>query len=176
VKVVPEPAAALSVTVEFVVTSALQTLAPVPHVIPLPDTVPAPLTATLSLKVVERKFADTVLSVFIVIVQLVERPLHAPSQPRNVEPKDADAVSVTVLSCCSSPLQVEPPFPQLIAPAPAPPLTFPLPVTLTESRFVTAKVAVTLRAADMSTVHVSCVPEQSVPVAAPPVVPQPRNV
>ena len=108
------------------------------------------------------KLAVTALSAFIVIVHVVAIPVQlAPFQPMNVEPAAGVAVSVIDWSAGSVAVHGERPLPQLITPVPVPPVTLPFPATVTLSWCVSANVAVTLRALDIWTVHVLCVPLQS---------------
>jgi len=121
----------------------------------------------------QQRVTDAALTLFatsIVTVQVVFRPLHAPSQPMNVAFAAGVAVSVTSDPSSSFAVQVLPPTPHWIPP----PATVPGPVTVTDKEFLPAapgavlKVAVTLFAAFMVTEQVV-----AVPVQAPP---HPRNV
>ena len=77
------------------------------------------------------KVAVTLRSASIVTLHCAPEPEHCPVQPVNVKPSDGSAVKVTVApGGCSAvqiagPLQTRPP-----------PVTLPVPVTVTESVFV----------------------------------------
>ena len=135
VKVAPAPGVAVSVTVAFGVSFALHAPPPAVQLIPPPATVPLPLTATVSVVAPAlEKPAVTALSAFITIVQVVTTPVQlAPFQPTKVEPAAGVAVSVIDWSAGSGAEHCVLPLPQLITPAPVPPVTFPLPATVTLS-------------------------------------------
>ena len=164
--VAPAAGVAVSVTVAFTDGVVLQVVAPLPQLIPVPVTVPDPKTETVSRKpapptVPPAKVAVTLFDSFIRTVQVVPDPPQAPVQPVNVAPVAGEAISVTVAFRAKFAEQMTPPLPQLIAPAP--PLTLPLPSTVTVSFGSGAKVAVTLRATSIVRLHSSDVPEQDVP-------------
>jgi hypothetical protein len=172
VNVAPAPGVAVSVTVAFAVSFALQSVLPPPQLIPPPETEPLPVTDTLRTGAVEvppppplpplvENDAVTVFAAFIVSAQVLAVPLHAPPQPVNVDPDSAVAVSVTVDPAASFALQSEPPAEVHVIP---PPETVPFPVTVTLSGKVwvaATKVAMTLLSAVRSTVQVFPEPEQA---------------
>ena len=123
-----EPAAAEAVRTTALPESsdALQ-VAPQLITPPAPVTVPDPLPSfcTLSVYTIGLKVAVTMRSVFTVTLQVAPLVLSQPTQPANVEPTSANAVSVAGVPKSSDALQVAP---QLIAP-PAP-VTVPDPVPL----------------------------------------------
>lgn len=134
VKVAPAAGVAVRVTVAFCDSFAVH-VAPAPQAIPPPLTVPLPLTVTVSVVAVAlEKLAVTALSAFIGIVHVATIPVQlAPFQPMNVEPAAGVAVSVIDWPSGSGAEHGELPLPQLITPAPVPPVTVPLPATVTLS-------------------------------------------
>src|SRR5439155_16605873 len=126
-----EAGLAVRTTFEFAVTSALQEVAPLPHLIPPPATMPLPLTETVSVKVEvpPAKDALTFFAPVIETTQVVAVPLHAPPQPVKVAPAAGVAVNVIFALAGSSALHVVAPLPQLMPP----PVTVPLPLTDTVS-------------------------------------------
>jgi hypothetical protein len=172
-KVAAEEGVAVSVTVEPVVSFALQTVLPFPQLIPPPDTSPLPVTETLSTCVFVpppppppppgplENVALTVFAAFIVTMQVFAVPLQAPPQPVKVEPVSGASVSVTVEPEASLAEQSEPPAEVQVRP---PPETLPLPETLTLSGNVwlaATKVAFTVLSAVRLTVQVLPDPEQA---------------
>jgi hypothetical protein len=164
--VAPAAGVAVSVTVAFTAGVVLQVVAPLPQLIPLPVTVPCPETETVSRKpappaVPPTKVAVTLFDWFISTVQVVPDPPQAPVQPVKVAPVAGVAINVTVALNAKFAEQMTPPLPQLIAPAP--PLTLPLPFTVTVSFGSGANVAVTDRSLFIVRLHSSEVPLQDVP-------------
>src|SRR5579884_2879908 len=155
---VPDSGHAVSVTIAFACCGALQVPPWLPHVIPPPLTVPGPVAETVSVAALA-KDAVTLFDAFIETVQVVAVPPHAPVQPRNAPPAGGVATSVTLALAANGAEHTFAPLPQLIAPLP--PLTFPVPLTVTLSVTEGAKVAVTLRSADIVSVH------EPVPVQSP---------
>ena len=138
------------------------------HVPPVADSVPRPATFSVSIAVSPGgpavvKVAVTLRAALIVSVHVVDEPEHAPPQPSKTHPEDGVAVSVTLESTARLAVQTVAPAPQLIPP----PVTVPVPVTLTVSGtvevLVPEKVAVTLLAVLIVTVHVDDEPEQAPP-------------
>ena len=117
------------------------------------------------MRVVALNAALTLFATSIVTVQVVSRPLHAPSQPMNVAFAAGVAVSVTSDPSSSFAVQVLPPVPHWIPP----PATVPGPVTVTVSEFLpgtlgaVVNVAVTLFAAFIVTEQVVEAPVQAPP-------------
>lgn len=139
--------------------------APVAWHVPAEErTVPRPVMRIVSARVgAVVNAAVTDWPAFIVSVQTLARPVHAPPQVANVAPDAGVAVSVTVELTVRFVLQAVPPFPQLIPG----PLIVPRPLTVTESGTVVAdppeNEAVTDLAADIDSVQVVPVPLQAPP-------------
>jgi hypothetical protein len=135
---------------------------------PLADTVPRPATFSVSTVVspvgpAVVKVAVTLRATLIVSVHVVDEPEHAPPQPSKTQPEDGVAVSVTLELTGTSAEQTVAPAPQLMPP----PVTVPPPVTLTVRGAVEVpapeKVAVTLLAVLIVSVHVDNEPEHAPP-------------
>lgn len=127
---------------------------------PLPTTFSVSVAvATASTPLPENR-AVTLLADAIETEQVVRVPEQAPVQPRNFAPAEGFATSVTVEPGLSFAVQTRP---QLIPP----PVTVPFPETDTESVIVLAggaeKLAVTVFADVIETVHVGKVPLQAPP-------------
>src|SRR5436190_490479 len=150
----------------------LQTVAPLPQLIPPPLTVPPPPTVTENSTVVVPaavvKVAVSARAAVTVTVRVgrgrvqLRPPQPAPVHPVKVAPVAGVAISVTVAFWANAAEQTMPPLPQLIAPAP--PLTLPLPSTLTVRIVASVKVAVTVResrGSSIDTVHWGPAPAQS---------------
>ena len=169
-KVAPGEGVAVSVTDVPGLWLLLQSDAPLPQLIPPPVTLPFPVTTTLSANPVAPpgpvppvKVAVTVFAALIRTVQVVAVPPQAPVQPAKIAPVVGVATRVTVAFCAKAPEQTVAPLPQLIAPIP--PVTPPLPVTVTVNGSPAVKVAVTVRATSIVRVQVVPVPVQElVPV------------
>nr|WP_209383780.1 hypothetical protein [Rhizobacter sp. AJA081-3] len=128
-------------------------------------TEPSPVRLTLSVRRTGGAAANTTLTLrawFIVTVQVVPAPVQAPPQPLSTWPVAGVALSDTVAPDGNAALQVAPQS----MPAGCD-RSVPLPVTPTFRVKVCAggalKLAVTVRAACMDTVHVAAVPAQSPP-------------
>ena len=131
-KLAPDAGTAVSVTVVFVAYSSSQSRLPLPQLTPGPVTRPLPVTPrrTGTVPVALLKDAVAFCDALIVTVQVVEVPLHAPSQPENVAPVSGVAVSVTKVPGLYDSEQSVLPAPQLI----------PLPVTLPLAAGLTVRV------------------------------------
>jgi hypothetical protein len=130
--VFPAAARAVSVTLRPLVYFCVHVfVGPTPMHLPAgADTVPLPVIVIVSVPGASRvKFALTDLAEVKVTVHVGLVPEHAPVQPVKDAPGAGVAVSVTAEPVGRLTVQAEAPFPQLIPP----PLTVPLPVTLTES-------------------------------------------
>jgi hypothetical protein len=156
--VAPEAGVAVRVTFALSVWLAVHVVAPLPQLIPPPVTVPGPETETVSAVFPLENVAVTLFDSLIKTVQVVAVPPQAPLQPVNVEVIAGVAVSVTVLFCVKVAEQAFPLLPQLIAPSP--PLTLPLPLTVTVSWGDAANVAPTVLWSSIVTVQAGTVPEQ----------------
>src|SRR5579862_6566537 len=176
VKVAPDEGIAVSTTIVPEATSFEHCVAPSPQSMPPPDTAPLPVTETTSENVepvggggpwppendAVTDFAPSIVTTHVVVV-----PAQAPPQPLKPAPEPGVAVSVTCVFAASSAEHVDPPAEVQLMP---PPLTTPLPVTVTLRLFVAAdltNVAVTNASSLIVTVQLV-----SVPLHAPP---QPSN-
>ena len=131
-KLAPDAGTAVSVTVVFVAYGSSQSRLPLPQLIPGPVTRPLPVTPRRTGTVPMALLKDAVVfcDAVIVTVQVVEVPLHAPSQPENVAPVSGVAVRVTKVPGLYDSEQSVLPAPQLI----------PLPVTLPLAAGLTVRV------------------------------------
>jgi hypothetical protein len=141
------------------------------HLPALVETAPLPVTVIESVPgAAAVNVAVTALVLVIETVHVGAVPKHAPPQPLNVAPAAGLAVRVTDVPDWKFALQATAPLPQLIAE----PVTLPLPLTETESRNVgppppplpVVNVALTDRAAFISTLQVGLVPVQAPPQPA----------
>ena len=154
-----EPAAGVAVRV-ISVPGAKLAVQVVPQSIPagllVIAPVPAPVVFTVSATGIKVKPAPTVCASAIVTVQVVAVPVHAPVQPSKLELAVAVAVKVTVEFWLKLALQVAPqsiPAGALvIVPVPVPVLFMVRPT------WMASKLAVTVCAAPIVTVHVAVVP------------------
>lgn len=144
-KVSPALGVAVSETCVPAARVAEQAVPATPQLMPPPATVPLPVTETLSGNVLgltepPEKLAVTLLSPVIVTVQVAPLEFVQPLQLVNEPPEGGVAVNVTSVPALSSELQpLEEPFVQAIPP----PVTVPLPLTVTVRRgFLKVPVAV----------------------------------
>src|SRR5581483_927574 len=107
------------------------------------------------------KVAVTSRACVISTVHVVAVPPHAPVQPAKTPPVEGVATSVTVAFWAKFAEQISPPSPQLIAPAP--PLTLPLPLTVTFSGTAWVNVATTVRRVSIVTVQLGPAPVHDEP-------------
>ena len=100
-KVLPLSGVAVNVTLEEVGKLPVEVEQETPHEIPLGLLVMVPLpdlvTVTCRVVAVAAKLADTLFAAFIVTVQVLEDPEHAPPQPENELPEPGAAVNVTLV-------------------------------------------------------------------------------
>src|SRR5581483_4266702 len=164
-KVEPTVGVAVSTIEAFGVSLTLHRTAPLPQLTPPPETLPLPETETVSAKPVPVvppvKVAVTSRACVISTVHGVAVPPHAPVQPAKTPPVEGVATSVTVAFWAKFAEQISPPSPQLIAPAP--PLTLPLPLTVTFSGTAWVNVATTVRRVSIVTVQLGPAPVHDEP-------------
>jgi hypothetical protein len=124
------------------------------------------VTVTVSCGGIGANLAETLVDEVVEIVQEGLVPLQAPPQPAKMLPLLGEAVRVTLVVWTFA-LHVDPPVPQVM---PAP-VTVPDPDTDTDSVTTPLKLAVTLFAAFIVTVHVVAVPPHAPvqPMNVPPV-------
>ena len=160
VKLEPALAATVKVTFEFWLKFALQV---VPQSIPAGALVivpvPVPDLVTVNCTGMALKVAVTVFAAFMVTVQVVVVPVHAPVQPSKAEPAAGAAVNVTLAFWLKLAVQV---VPQLMPAGLLVIVPAPVPALVTVNCTGTAlKLAVTVFAAFMVTVQALAVPVQA---------------